>query len=196
MPSATWGTAEYAGAVATWLKSLELFPIVWIGHSFGGRVGLQLAAQYPQLVKGMVLISSAGLPRRRTLFERTKLAVRRSAFRTVQVLLPTGANLSRWRDRMGSPDYRSAGQMRPILSRVIREDLSEIARAVQCPTLLLYGENDRETPPEIGQRLQQLIPNHRAHLVTLKNFGHLDILTAGRHQVALHIRTFLESLPK
>ena len=196
IPSATWGTAEYANAVATWLKSLKLPPVVWIGHSFGGRVGLQLAAQHPQLVKGMVLIASAGLPRQRSLFERTKLAVRRTAFGAVRGLLPANVDLSRWRDRIGSADYRSAGEMRPILSRVIKQHLTESARAVLCPTLLLYGEKDRETPPEIGERLRALIPNGKAELIILKNFGHLDILTAGRHQVALRIRTFLESLPQ
>ncbi len=113
----------------------------------------------------------------------------------VRAILPANADLSRLRDRVGSPDYRSAGAMRPILNRVIHEDLSDVAKAVRCPTLLLYGENDRETPPEIGQRLRELIPSPRANLVVLENFGHLDILTAGRHQVALRIRTFLESLP-
>ncbi len=196
LPSTTWGTAEYADSVAAWLKSLDLPPVVWIGHSFGGRVGLQLAAQHGELLKGMVLIASAGLPRQKSLLERTKLAIKKTAFNAVRAVLPADTDLSRFRDRMGSPDYRSAGTMRPVLNRVIKEDLSEVAKAVGCPTLLLYGENDRETPPEIGQRLSELIPHRRADLIILRNFGHLDILTAGRHQVALRIRTFLESLPQ
>ena len=80
--------------------------------------------------------------------------------------------------------------MRPVFVRVIGEDLTQQARAVQCPTLLLYGKLDTETPPEIGRRLQALIP--RSELVELNGFGHLDILTGGRHQLASRIRKFLE----
>src|SRR5579875_2176145 len=59
-PPETWGTADYADAVAAWLPTITREKIVWLGHSFGGRVGIQLAARHPQLVKGLVLIASAG----------------------------------------------------------------------------------------------------------------------------------------
>src|SRR5947199_6674289 len=43
MPPAAWGTADYADAVAEWLAGLPAKRRVWIGHSFGSRVGLRLA---------------------------------------------------------------------------------------------------------------------------------------------------------
>ena len=95
---------------------------------------------------------------------------------------------------MGSADYRSAGALRPVFSRVVSENLTNVARNVQCPTLLIYGKEDTETPPEIGERLKMLIPG--AELAILDSFGHLNILSEGRHQVALRIRKFLQSLPQ
>jgi pimeloyl-ACP methyl ester carboxylesterase len=76
---------------------------------------------------------------------------------------------------------------------VIREDLTSQARQVACPTLLIYGARDTETPPEIGERLRKLIPN--SELAVLEGFTHNSILSEGRHQVAVRIRRFLDLLP-
>ncbi len=193
-PPPSWGTAEYADAVAQWLRSRPRAQQVWIGHSFGGRVGIQLAARHPQLLAGMVLIASAGLPRQRTFSQQIRFSLRKTFFKTAKRFLREGPQLERLRQRMGSADYRSAGALRPIFNRVVSEDLTATAREVQCPTLLIYGEEDTETPPEMGQRLKALIP--RTELTVLDGFGHLNILNEGRHQVALRIRKFLQSLPQ
>jgi pimeloyl-ACP methyl ester carboxylesterase len=194
LPPASWGTAEYADAVAQWLSGQSQVLSVWIGHSFGGRVGIQLAARHPKLFAGMVLIASAGLPRQRTLFQQIRFSLRKTFFKMAKRFLREGPQLERLRQRMGSADYRSAGALRPVFNRVVSEDLTGIARQVQCPTLLIYGKEDTETPPEMGQRLKGLIPG--AELTLLDGFGHLNILNEGRHQVALRIRKFLQSLPQ
>lgn len=189
-PPVSWGTAEYADFVAEWMAGLSTTPLVWIGHSFGGRVGIQLAARHPGLVSAMVLIASAGLPRRRTLQQSLRFRFRKTAFQTARRFVREGPQLDRLRQRFGSRDYRSAGALRSILTRVVGEDLSEQARAVACPTLLIYGTADTETPPEIGERLKRLIPN--SELALLTGFNHLTVLSEGRHQVVLRIRKFLE----
>ena len=194
LPPAFWGTAEYADAVAQWLHHQSYGPLVWIGHSFGGRVGIQLAARHPQLLAGMVLIAAAGLPRQRTILQQIRFSFRRTFFKTAKRFLRERPQLERLRQRMGSADYRSAGALRPILNRVVSEDLTDVARKVPCPTLLIYGKEDTETPPDMGQRLKALIP--RSELSVLDGFGHLSILNEGRHQVALRIRKFLPSLPQ
>jgi pimeloyl-ACP methyl ester carboxylesterase len=191
IPPQDWGTAEYADAVAGWMRTLSSDRYIWVGHSFGGRVGLQLAGRHPALLQGMILIASAGLPRTRTPLERARTGLRRTFFKTAKRLLKEGPQLERLRSRMGSPDYRAAGAMRPILSRVVNEDLSQVASAVRCPTLLLYGSEDTETPPEIGERLHRLIAG--SDISILEGLGHLDILTKGQHQVALRIRKFIEA---
>jgi pimeloyl-ACP methyl ester carboxylesterase len=189
-PPDTWGTAEYADAVAEWLSSLPEARIIWIGHSFGGRVGLQLAARHRHLVAGMVLIASAGLKRQRSFREKLRFSLRRTAFKTARRFAREGPQLDALRRRFGSADYQSAGALRPVFVRVVGEDLTEVARTVDCPTLLIYGTADAETPPEMGQRLQQLIPG--SELTLLDGFNHLSVLSEGRHQVALRIRKFLE----
>jgi pimeloyl-ACP methyl ester carboxylesterase len=192
-PPDSWGTADYADNVADWLRTLPKSRFVWIAHSFGGRVGIQLASRHPGVLAGMVLIASAGLPRRRSLAERLQRNARVMAFKIAKQFVKEGPDRDRLRQRFGSADYRQAGAMRSIFLRVIREDLTPQAQQVACPTLLIYGARDTETPPEIGERLHKLIPN--SGLAILEGFTHSSILSEGRHQVAIRIRRFLDLLP-
>lgn len=192
LPPAAWGTADYADAVAEWLAAVKAQPLVWIGHSFGARVGVQLAARHPELVDGLFLIAAAGLPRQRSLPQRLRLTARRWAFRLARQLTPEGPARDRLRARFGSADYRRAGPLRPILVKAVSEDLTEIARAVRCPAVLVYGDRDRETPAELGTRFNSLMPQSR--LVVLRGFDHWNVLTDGRHQITQRLAEFLEPL--
>ncbi len=191
-PQGAWTTADYADLAARLLR--ELSPgsaIVWVGHSFGGRVGIQLAARHPDLVSHLVLIAAAGLQRQRSLAEQVRLKGRIYTFKALKQLAPlVGMDVAKLRDRFGSSDYKAAGDMREILGNVVREDLTEQAAAITCPTRLIYGENDTETPPEIGRRLAALIKG--SQLSVLPGQDHYTLLSTGRHQVARRIRDFVE----
>lgn len=189
-PPAAWGTEDYADAVAEWLARRPAEHRVWIGHSFGCRVGLQVAARHPGLVHGLFLIAAAGLPRSRSLPQHARIAVRRWAFRTARLLTPEGPRREALRARFGSADYARAGPLRPILVKAVSEDLTEVACAVRVPTVLVYGDRDAETPPEIGERLNALIPQSR--LIVLRGFDHWTVLTDGRHQIAQRLLEFVE----
>jgi pimeloyl-ACP methyl ester carboxylesterase len=191
-PPDPWGTEDYADAVAEFLAARPVERRVWIGHSFGCRVGLQLASRHPGLVSGLFLIAAAGLPRTRSLPERVRIAARRLAFRAARRLTPEGPRREALRARFGSADYARAGPMRPILVKAVGEDLSEVARVVSCPTVLLYGDRDGETPPEIGERLNKLMP--QSHLIILRGFDHWSVLTEGRHQIVQRLSEFVEQI--
>ena len=47
----------------------------------------------------------------------------------------------------------------------MREDLSACLGAIDAPTLLLWGDNDRISPVAVGERLHALIPNATLKLV-------------------------------
>ena len=115
-------------------------------------------------------------------------------FKVAKQFVRKGPELDGLRQRFGSADYRNAGAMRPIFLRVVREDLTEQATRASCPTLLIYGTRDTETPPEMGERFHKLIAG--SELALLEGFTHLSILTEGRHQVAIRIRRFLEQVQR
>lgn len=190
MTNNPWGSAEYAKACAEMLKSISPNqPVIWIGHSFGCRVGTQLAAAEPDLISKMIFIGGAGLKRKRAFHQQLIVSVKIAIYKTMKKLraLPGFSKLS---NTAGSSDYQKAGPLRGTLVKVVNENLSEEAAKVHCPTLLLYGENDTETPPEIGQRFNALIKE--SEMVHLPEQDHYSVLGEGRHQVAKLIKDFIQ----
>jgi pimeloyl-ACP methyl ester carboxylesterase len=188
-PPMIWTTGDYADAMAEWLSMVLRTRRIWVGHSFGCRVGLQLAARHPKLIDGLFLIAAAGLQRNRTLSQQIRIKARIAAYKTLKFLPQLGVDTTSIRSKFGSADYRSAGPMRPIFVKVVQEDLTEIARHVKCPVQLVYGALDDETPPEIGYRLAKLIPD--ANISVLPRFDHYTILTSAVHQVQNQIEQFI-----
>jgi len=137
-------------------------------------------------------MAAAGLPRRRNLIERCRFYWRRRAFKIAKLVVPEGPRRDRLRTRFGSPDYRAAGSMRPVLVRVVNEDLTSVATMVDCPSLLIYGADDGDTPPDMGRQFQGLIP--RSNLVIVDGVDHLGLLREGRQQAVHYIHRFLKGI--
>ena len=76
--------------------------------------------------------------------------------------------------------------------KVNHEDLSDLVPQITCPVKLIYGENDDETPPEIGERLNKLIKD--SEMVHLAGQDHYSVLSEGRHQVAPILKKFIDQL--
>ncbi len=90
---------------------------------------------------------------------------------------------------------KKLGDVLPHLADIdltITEDLTEAARAVRCPVVLVVGDRDRETPPELAMRLNRLMPHSR--LVVLRGFDHWNVLTDGRHQITQRLAELMEQL--
>lgn len=180
-PPAHWGTEDYANAIADWLARINAPPVIWIGHSFGCRVGLRLAQAHPHLIKTLCLIAGAGLKRKRPLHKKIYFYLRIRLFKALKKLIPEGDFKNKIMAKFGSADYKNAGPMKTIFIRTVNEDLTETARGVTCPVTLVYGEHDTETPVEFGERYSRLIPN--ANLIRLEGQDHYSVLAQGRHPV-------------
>jgi pimeloyl-ACP methyl ester carboxylesterase len=194
LPPDSWGTEQYADAAADLIAKYDASQkVIWVGHSFGGRVGIQLAARHPDLLDGLVLISAAGLPRRRTPAQAIRVRASILVFKSLKKIAQlVGYDQQKLYERFGSADYRTAGPLRQVFLRVVNEDLTEPARRIRCPVLLLYGQDDTETPPELGQRLAQLIP--KAQLSILPGQDHYSVLAAGRHILIKRLSDFVDHL--
>ncbi len=184
------GTEDYADRLATLLEGTG--PHIFVGHSFGVRVSIQLAARHPQLVSGIIGIAGAGLKRKRSLAFKARAKIIRTwgqLTRLIDRLFGTGLR-AQFENRFGSADYRNAGELRTTFVKVVNEDLSPQAQATECPVCLIYGEHDSETPPEFGMRYQKLMKNAEFH--ELPGYDHWDILTRGAYQCEAVIKRFLE----
>ena len=194
-PEGGWSTADYADHVAEFLQDKKLGPIVWVGHSFGGRVGLRLAGRHPELLQGLVIVAGAGVPRPRSTGSRLRSSWRRSQFRLFTALAGKDqrrrANLEK---SYGSPDYVQSKELglRDIFIKAVNEDQSADLKKISTRTELLYGARDDETPVSMGKRMAELIPDSR--LTVFPVFDHFSILTRGHHVIALRAKTLLGEL--
>jgi pimeloyl-ACP methyl ester carboxylesterase len=190
-PPAAWSVGDYADFVRDFLAERGIRSVTLIGHSFGGRISIKLAARRsptpepplsaespPLEVLKMVLVDSAGIRPKRTLARKLKTL----AYRGVKGILSLEAVRKRapsllesWRVKNSSADYRNATpRMRECLVKAVGEDLTPCLPSIRCPTLLVWGENDAETPLSDAKVMERLIPG--AGLVVLKNAGHYSFL--------------------
>ncbi len=176
-PPADWGVFDYAGWVVDFMDVVGCPCADFIGHSFGGSVAIVLASQHAQRLSRLVLVDSAGIRPQKTWWYRLRVRIFKTT-RTVLKLIP----IASWRQRIqdilytvfGSADYRNAGAMRAIFVRVVNEDLRCFLPAIKAPTLVIWGENDRDVPVSHGQIMAQEIPN--AQLEVLTGAGHYSYL--------------------
>lgn len=190
-PDAHWDTIDYANHMADWISTLPKGKKIWVGHSFGGRVGLRLAANHPTSIDALVLVGTAGLPRKRSLIQKLWFKTKVYTFKFLKLFVPEGPKRDALRARFGSADYLNAGTMRQILLNTVREDQTESARTITTPTIIICGAADTEAPPDISQRLNKLIGNSSLHI--LDGYDHYSILTDGRHQIARLIKPLLDA---
>lgn len=176
-PPEPWGSAEYARQLLPLLDepSLRAERIVVVGHSFGGRVALQLAGLVPDRVGRLVL---TGVPLLARAGRRARPPVPYRAVRLAhRVGLVGETRLEAARQRYGSPDYRAAqGVMRSVLVRVLAEHYADLLPTIGCPVDLVWGEDDPEVPVEVAVRARPLFP--AATLRSLPGVGHLTPIEA------------------
>lgn len=173
-----WDVGDYVDFTLRFMRALELRDPVLIGHSFGGRVILKMVGSGLANPEKIVLIDSAGVRHRRSLRARIRIA----AFKTVKwfLLLPgirrvSVGLLDRARKHFGSADYNSAPDvLRQTLVRVVNEDLCEYMPHIACPTLLIWGDQDKDTPLSDAKVMESRIPD--CGLCVIKGAGHFSFL--------------------
>jgi pimeloyl-ACP methyl ester carboxylesterase len=187
-----WGTEEYMERVKQYLDQAGISRCVLLGHSFGGRISVRMAAKFPSLVQGVILIGSHGLRRERSF--RDEVRVRAIRFLTSLAKKFDGVFGTRTfahylAPRFGSRDYKQAGDLRKTLVKTVNEDLSLQAQSIDVPTLLLWGEDDRETPVDLARSFNRLIKDSELHIFPGK--GHEPFADVGSHLMARYIDRFL-----
>ena len=172
--------ADYARGVKTRLSELGVEDAVLIGHSFGGRVAMRLAAE-ESFVRALVLIDSAGIPPRRGL----KYALRVLSYKI-------GKAFGHPPKRAGSADYAALrGAMRKTFVNVVNTSSVPDAKKVLVPTLLFWGSEDKDTPFYMCKRLRRLIQN--SEIVLAKGAGHFSYLERPEYAYRV-IRAFCEAV--
>ena len=182
-PTKVVGTHEYALGVTDFIKNVIKDRVVLIGHSFGGKVAIDVASQ-TNLVSGLVLIDSAGVKPRFSL----RRAIALQKYKRLKRKVAKGKMPKYVLEKFGSRDYQQAtGIMRSVLVRVVNEDILPLAKILRVPTLILWGRQDDTTPLYMAKTLHKTIANSRLCVVKGGHFSFLD------SDVLSQIYKFLES---
>ena len=174
-PPEAWGGAEYAKAVVPVIETMAA-PVVVVGHSFGGRVAVHLAAARPDLVRALVL---TGVPLLRS--PDAPASKPAAAFRLARWLnrrrLLSDERMEQYRQKYGSEDYRLAtGVMRAVHVRAVNETYEEQLDAVRCPVELVWGDDDTAARLSVAKLAEQRLADARLRVIS--GAGHLTPLTA------------------
>lgn len=197
-PPIPWDVSAFAEQVAHLLEANDITRVSVIAHSFGARVAVKLAARSPQLVEKMILTGAAGVKKPPTPSQ-SKRAARykryQAALNRVKAIPPLARPAEAWqrrlRERFGSPDYIKLDEvMRKSFSLIVSEDLLGLMPGIQAPTLLVWGDQDTETPLWMGQAMESALPD--AGLVVFENGSHFAFMEQWQRFLLIARRFLLE----
>ena len=166
-----------AAHVVRLLDALDLPRAVIVGHSLGGQVALTTALDHPDRVSGLVLAGASGAPERSAggLVPRRPTAAyvrarMEEAFFDPRMVTPAWVESVREILATRSSARRVLRVARAARRHRVEERLGEIA----VPALLVWGADDRITPPDAAARVRALIS--ASELQVLPRCGHAPML--------------------
>ncbi len=185
------GLVDY---VRSFVVHMGLGDLVLIGNSLGGHIALLYAINHPENVVGQILCGASGVYevemgtsvfRRRDrdeLRERAAFTFYDPKFATVELV-----------DEIYEIVNSRARALRLIrMARAVQaESVTERLRSVNAPTLLVWGANDRITPPDVAEVMRENIPD--SDLVFIDHCGHAPMMEQP-DEFNQHALTFLDEL--
>lgn len=169
-PNESWTIKDFADMLDEFVRELGIKKPIIMGHSFGGRVAIRYSSDH--VVEKIVLFGSPCVREERELPLSVKIL---KGIKKLPGMDKIGEFAKNY---IGSRDYKAASPiMRQTLVDVVNEDLSKYAKEIDCPTLLIWGENDTEAPVEDAKILEgimvdaALIVLPGTHYAYIENLG-------------------------
>ena len=155
---------EVIALVARWIERFGE-PVHLFGHSMGGLIAIGVAAERPDLVRSLVLISAVGMPFRLNPLPHVKP-------------LPKPPYGGPGIARVLLPDFFRTSPISITVAgtRVLLADIRERMRAIRVPTLVVWGAGDPLVPLRYGEAMQQEIAG--AQLEVIPHAAHVPMWDA------------------
>ena len=190
-----WNIDDYCDFVLEFVSfaKVDISKAVFIGHSHGGRVILSLAGNGKIEPSKIVLLDSAGI-----VAEKSRKQKRRAKnYKRIKKVLSfpvinkfSAGLLDKARKHYGSADYNAAPPvLRQTLVSLVNTDLRDIIGNIDCPTLLIWGENDTDTPLSSAEIIKSGIRD--SGLCVIKGTGHFSFCQKPYEALAI-LRAFIK----
>lgn len=172
---------DYTNCTIKFFEELGLTCAHIVCHSFGGRVAIKMANVRPDLIQKMVFTDAAGvLPKRKLgyYYKVYKYKLGKKLYKngfTRKSLKAVGIDLESKMKSAGSSDYQGLSDtMKQTFVKVVNEDLTPILKGIKKSTLLVWGENDTDTPLYMAKIMEREILD--SGLVVFEGSGHFSYL--------------------
>lgn len=182
-PPEAWNVDMYCDFFCDFMRALSIDRTVLIGHSYGGRMIINMAAResegrLPFGISKIVLIDSAGVMPVRSASQKLKVKlykIKRNILTSPPVHSLFPEVIDYWMSKQGSEDYRNASPvMKKCLVMAVNEDLQHLMPLVKQEVLLVWGDLDADTPISDAYIMEEKMPD--AALVVLEGTDHYSFL--------------------
>jgi len=168
--------AEDAAAL---IEKLSGESVHFIGLSMGGFVGMRLASRHPHLIKTLVLLETSAnaepvenLPQYKTLNGIVKWlgVIPPIASKVMHIMFAeswladktNAASIKHWKKELSSNKKSITG---PVEGVIYRKGVEDELKNINCPTLIIVGDEDVATKPEKAKYIQMGIAKAKLHMI-------------------------------
>jgi len=159
-PDPEWGVGEYAKFLIDFINKLNLKSVIFFGHSFGGALGIFIAANYPNYIKKLILCAASY---KRNSPKTTKMS-------RLFSWLPPQLKKIIYKIFFPHSDLYRVPELEANFRKIVRQDLTSDLQSIKSPTLILWGMKDKQTPIHHAYELHKKIKN--SQLKIFPEIGH------------------------
>ena len=192
VPQDVWGMKEFADSLKGFLDSKGLKKVILVGHSFGGKTIIEFSSLYPEYIDRIVLLGASGIrpiPAFKKRIRNIFLSFLRKLIRFKNTRLGMRIYQNWYIPKFASRDYLNAGPMTKTFVKTVNEELFTELKNIKAPSLLIWGECDDESPPQVGRKMHELIKGSK--LILLPGQGHFPYIGSGVGLLSRYIKEFI-----
>jgi pimeloyl-ACP methyl ester carboxylesterase len=168
LPLLTTGVKSLAKYVHKFVMYKRLTDITLLGNSLGGHVALIYVLSHPSVVKSMVLTGSSGLyenafggsfPRRGSydfIKEKVEFTFYDPDTATKELVDDVFRIIN---------DRHSVIRILAMAKSAIRHNMKKDLHKISIPVSLIWGKDDKITPPEVAVEFNELLPDSELHWI-------------------------------
>ncbi|HCN82393.1 MAG TPA: alpha/beta hydrolase [Sphingobacteriaceae bacterium] len=168
LPLITTGVKSLAKFLHKFIKHKKLEQVTLLGNSLGGHVGLVYTLNHHENVKALILAGSSGLyensfggsfPRRESydyIKERVEFTFYDPATATKELVDEVFQTIN---------DRNRVIRILAMAKSAIRHNMSNDLHKITIPVCLIWGKDDKVTPPDVAVEFHNLLPNSELNWV-------------------------------
>lgn len=177
LPLLTTGVKTLAKYVHKFVKYKKYQQVTLLGNSLGGHVGLIYTLSHQEFVKSLVLTGSSGLyenafggsfPKRESydfIKEKVEYTFYYPETATKELIDEVYQTVN---------DRNKVIRILAMAKSAIRHNMSKDLSKIKIPVALIWGKNDKITPPEVAEEFHLLLPD--SELTWIDHCGHAPMM--------------------